>query len=308
MKINYKISIPKPCNESWDKMTPDETGRFCSSCVKSVVDFSEMKASEIQDFFIKNQGQKVCGRFRNEQLDSIIIQVPRDILFSQVQFHKIFLLALLVSMGTTLFSCQGSNGDKQKIDKVEVVDSTKNMTLGLLLPPKDSLKTDTAKSNTVQSFNFKVNGSSGVTIGAAGVFPVDSSTIKKQAKQPYLTGDVAIEPMPTNPTDPNQIYPASIVEIKPEFPGGLIKFYEYINSNVKIPQQHKTVTGKLIFTFMVNKDGSLSDIKLLRGINKDIDNEVLRVLELCPKWNPGEQNGEKVRVSYSIPIKITASE
>lgn len=138
MESKYKISIPKPCHEDWNQMTTDATGKFCNSCAKSVVDFTKMNATEIQNYFIENQGQNVCGRFKTQQLDSIIIQIPRAILFSPMQFHRMFLLALLIAMGTTLFSCQNKNGDKQKIECVEVVDSTENKTtLGIILPPKN---------------------------------------------------------------------------------------------------------------------------------------------------------------------------
>lgn len=125
MENHFKITIPKPCHEDWNTMTPDATGRFCSSCTKSVVDFTNKTTTEIQHYFIENQGQKVCGRFQNKQLDTLIITIPKYILFSQVKFHKAFMLALLISMGTTLLSCQDKDGSVQKIDKVEVVDSLK---------------------------------------------------------------------------------------------------------------------------------------------------------------------------------------
>ncbi|MEC4004163.1 hypothetical protein OX283_005815 [Flavobacterium sp. SUN052] len=144
MEAKYKITIPKPCHEDWDAMAPERNGRFCSSCTKVVVDFTKMKTTEIQSYFIENQGKNICGRFKTEQLDSIIIRIPQQVLFSQVQFQKIFMLALLVSMGTTLFSCQNNNGDKQKIDGVEVVDSIrKTRTMGMPIPDKTvELKTE----------------------------------------------------------------------------------------------------------------------------------------------------------------------
>lgn len=60
---NYKLTIPKPCNENWNKMTPDEKGRFCSSCSKTVVDFTKKSTKEIQDYLIEKNGQRVCGHF-----------------------------------------------------------------------------------------------------------------------------------------------------------------------------------------------------------------------------------------------------
>lgn len=124
MKPKFKIVIPEPCNENWDKMTADATGRFCLVCNKSVIDFSNMTSDEIQQFLKNSQEQKICGRFKNSQLYSINIQIPQEVLFSQTHYHKIFLLALFIVMGTSLFSCSTVNGDKQKIKKVEVVNLT----------------------------------------------------------------------------------------------------------------------------------------------------------------------------------------
>jgi hypothetical protein len=137
MNTKHKITIPKPCHEDWDKMTPNDNGRFCGSCSKNVVDFTNMLPDEIQIYF--QQHNNVCGRFKNSQLDSLTILIPNRVLYSQTHYHKIFLLALFIAMGTTLFSCADKNGNKQKIDKVEVVnDSTEidYVTLGKGLPPK----------------------------------------------------------------------------------------------------------------------------------------------------------------------------
>ncbi|WP_431243925.1 hypothetical protein ACQ9BO_05510 [Flavobacterium sp. P21] len=122
MERNYKITIPEPCHENWDAMTPKDNGRFCMSCSKTVIDFASMLPEEIQHFFIQNQNKKICGRFRNEQLETIIVQIPSRILYTQTQYHKVFLLALFIAMGTTLFSCQDKDGNKKKIENVEIVD------------------------------------------------------------------------------------------------------------------------------------------------------------------------------------------
>ncbi|MEN2399658.1 energy transducer TonB [Flavobacterium sp. MC2016-06] len=121
MDKNHKITIPKPCHENWDKMNPKDNGRFCLSCTKTVVDFTTMLPEEVQHYFISNQNKSICGRFKSEQLDERIIQIPSQVLYSQAHYHKMFLLALFITMGTTLFSCQDKNGEKQKINKVEIV-------------------------------------------------------------------------------------------------------------------------------------------------------------------------------------------
>lgn len=126
MTVIHKIQVPNPCYEDWNAMTPNQQGRFCDNCSKSVIDFTKMKTPEIQDYFIRNKESKVCGKFSNSQLESIRINIPMQVMISQTQFHKIFLLALLVTMGTTLISCSDNNGDKQTIDSIEVVEDTES--------------------------------------------------------------------------------------------------------------------------------------------------------------------------------------
>jgi len=119
-----KISIPEPCHENWGAMTPNEQGRFCGSCQKTVVDFTNFNAEDIQNYFTKHYGQKVCGRFKNQQLSAINIQIPNTV-FNYIPSSRKFALALLIVFGTTLFSCTDNNGNNATIGKVEVVDSLK---------------------------------------------------------------------------------------------------------------------------------------------------------------------------------------
>jgi hypothetical protein len=199
MDTKHKITIPKPCHESWDKMIPNDNGRFCGSCSKNVVDFTNMLPDEIQIYF--QQHGNVCGRFKNSQLDSLTIQIPNRVLYSQTHYHKMFLLALLITMGTTLFSCSDKNGNKQKIDKVEVVNEpipqtdrimvgdvkyNPNDTLHNIPPPPPPLKIDQIKfvkqPNHKKSRNCKPNNDSIIEITTMGnIVPevsIDSSKTK----------------------------------------------------------------------------------------------------------------------------------
>ena len=139
MERKYKITIPEPCTESWEKMTLNENGRFCLNCSKTVVDFTSMLSHEVQHFFTQNQNNRICGRFKDEQLETLTIQVPCQVLNRQTNYHKMFLLALFIAMGTTLFSCHDKDGNKQKIDKVEIVDDNpkSSATLGMIVVPDD---------------------------------------------------------------------------------------------------------------------------------------------------------------------------
>jgi hypothetical protein len=100
-----KISIPTPCHQDWVAMTPNEQGRHCNSCAKTVVDFTGMTDDEVEYFFINKKEEKVCGRFKNEQLHRIVIELPHNIFYIPMPGWKQFLVASLLVFSTTLFSC-----------------------------------------------------------------------------------------------------------------------------------------------------------------------------------------------------------
>ncbi len=105
----------------------------------------------------------------------------------------------------------------------------------------------------------------------------------------------------------NTIYNTAGIEVKPDFPGGMEKFYKFVGNNYQTPEE-EGLKGKVYVTFVVEKDGSLTDIKVIRDIGYGTGKEAIRVLNKCPKWTPGEQNGKKVRVLYSLPITIQSAE
>jgi periplasmic protein TonB len=107
--------------------------------------------------------------------------------------------------------------------------------------------------------------------------------------------------------DPNAIFNLAGIEQKPEFPGGIEKFYGYVGKTFQVPEE-EGLKGRVIVSFVVEKDGSLTDIKVLRDLGFGTGAEAIRVLKKCPKWLPGEQNGKKVRVLYSLPISIESAE
>ncbi len=98
-----------------------------------------------------------------------------------------------------------------------------------------------------------------------------------------------------------------VVENMPEFPGGEAAMYKFIGKNIVYPRMAKEsgISGRVYVTFVVEKDGSVSDVKILRGIGGGCDEEAVRVIKAMPRWNPGKQRGKPVRVQYRMPIKFT---
>ncbi|MCR4854208.1 MAG: TonB family protein [Prevotella sp.] len=96
----------------------------------------------------------------------------------------------------------------------------------------------------------------------------------------------------------------NVVEEMPSFPGGAAAMMKWISNNVKYPKdaQDAKTEGRVIAQFVVEKDGSFSDVHIVKSVSPSIDAEAIRVLNAMPKWNPGKQNGQSVRVKYTVPI------
>lgn len=95
-----------------------------------------------------------------------------------------------------------------------------------------------------------------------------------------------------------------VVEKMPEYPGGQAALFEYLQKSVKYPAdaEKKKVEGRVLVTFVVNTDGSITDIEVVRKTFPSLDAEAVRVISGMPKWKPGEQKGQKVRVKYTVPL------
>jgi protein TonB len=113
-----------------------------------------------------------------------------------------------------------------------------------------------------------------------------------------------------SPVEDKTIYLATTIEVMPEPFGGVNGWTKFLQKNLRYPPQatDKGVGGKVWISFIIEKDGHLSDITVLRGPGFGMDEEALRVLKLAPAWKPGIQNGQNVRVKYTIPINFSMGE
>jgi len=113
------------------------------------------------------------------------------------------------------------------------------------------------------------------------------------------------EPEPQKPVvkdEPQKIFKA--VEQMPQFPGGQGALMSWLNKNVRYPQMalQNDVSGRVIVEFVVEKDGSVGQAKVVRGVDRDLDREALRVVKSMPRWQPGKNNGQAVRCYYTLPV------
>ena len=129
--------------------------------------------------------------------------------------------------------------------------------------------------------------------------------IAKVEMEAKLAKPIATSINSTKPAD-TSLHQFSDIDKLPEFPGGQQKFYEYVGSKFKYPAEarKKGVTGRVTLRFIVEKDGSLTDIRILREPGMGTGEEAVRVLQNSPKWKPGMNKGEPVRVEYTLPIQL----
>lgn len=95
-----------------------------------------------------------------------------------------------------------------------------------------------------------------------------------------------------------------VVEVMPQFPGGQIAMLQYLMKNIKYPEQavKEGIQGRVTVRFIVEKDGSISDVKPVLSVHPLLNKEAVRVVESMPKWSPGKNNGKPVRVRFNLPV------
>jgi protein TonB len=105
----------------------------------------------------------------------------------------------------------------------------------------------------------------------------------------------------------NTVYSSITLQVQPTFPGGINKFYEYLRKTVRYPAmaQEQGIQGKAFMSFVIERNGMLTDITVANKVGGGIDEEAIRVLKASPAWLPGVQNGTKVRVRFNIPISFS---
>jgi hypothetical protein len=320
MKEYYSFKIPEPCNEDWNQMTPSAKGRFCSSCEKTVIDFTEMSSFEISNYLKENIHNGVCGHINKSQLDRVVLKVPVSTIHQLRFSSRFFAIALLVVMGTTLMSCKDQYGNKKKIDSVEIVDSleTNQMLLGVMAPPKsllDSISQNELIKADCDENAIKYRDSIDQEIPITGGFgaPPVPPVIDVATTGEIVTveGAMVLEDRYSNEV------PFALVQNAPQFPNTPIDmnnaerrkyFSDLMQQHIKTHFNEKvldtTILGrhKISTQFKIDVTGKVTDVKV-KSKYEVLEKEARRVLKLLPLFKPSKNNkGEKVAVTYVLPI------
>ena len=136
---------------------------------------------------------------------------------------------------------------------------------------------------------------------------VETESIEVNTEDDKETEGVIAAPVEAPQEEEEEEVVFVIVESMPEFPGGQQALFKYLSENVKYPviAQENGIQGRVICQFVVNKDGSIVDVEVVRsGGDPSLDKEAVRVIKSMPKWKPGKQRGKAVRVKYTVPVNF----
>lgn len=272
----FKIDIPEPCTENWDKMIPNENGRHCDSCAKTVVDFTGMHPLEIQSYLQTHLHKGVCGRIKQEDLSTIRIYVPQAVIESQVTFQKIFLLALLIAMGTFLFSCTTNTGEKKQISDIEIVDNEgqqhvdengeeyTDLLLGMVAPPPEIIEGEMVITDDMPNMHM---------------YNVDTT--------PRYKGT------PANATEAESL--AFLEKSIMAFVQSEMK--KRTLDTIKVKSRER-----VLVKFDIDSTGNVANI-ITRAEHESLKEMAIEVISTLPRFTPATYQGKPVIMSYMIPIQ-----
>ncbi len=288
--MKYRIDLP--CDEDWEGMKPSEKGRFCDTCTKEVVDFSNQSKASTLFYLLENQGKSICGRLPQQELSWSDQDWPA--LLNHVHLSsgkKAFLHISLISM--LLMGCQDNEPkaiqtpNPQSSEKIISTDST---------PELDTLNQKPLKGKVKKGKKKVVLEPEIMVVGEI-----------RAPEPPYLGGIEVPEP----PTVSPEVQSEEILtwaEVMPEFPGGIEAMMEFIKKHLEYPATAKElgIQGVVYLRFVVSKDGTIYQFEVLKNTTNEraFEAEAMRVVRLMPNWIPGQNKGQKVSVFMTLPIRF----
>jgi TonB family protein len=286
-----KIQIENPCAEDWSKMKIGLISRHCKSCEKAVMDFTKMDRAEIITYLLSNREVEVCGRMTHNQFDFHHDDIPLlEVALKQKGGNTSFLILSLVCL--SLVACTEENKTiktQQNPAKTEIS----------ALPKEGS---DTVSKPTIpETKEISSSPNPKFKVLPEPVYMGEPCIIEP----PGYSGGITIRDTVPEFLEEEIL---TFAEKMPEFKGGVGELFNFIKNTLIYPQMEKEngIEGTVYLQFVVNPEGKISAIKILRGVKGavSLDREAIRIVKAMPDWLPGENKGKKVSVYTTIPVKF----
>lgn len=227
-------------------------------------------------------------------------------------YFKKILFAWFFITGTTLFSCANKNDNKKENSKTEVVVNSVNKQNdnSNQISSSQAIQSEHAEKNTKEEEEEEVISSKTTSYKNNSNHSISSPEKENLVKSAKLKENKNLQSEKTN----NEKNSSAKVMIKAtpageiasrtnaEFPGGIEQFHNFFMKEYKKPEGVSYWKINLNLAFAVEKNGTVSFLECSPSVEEPVEKEIIRVLSLCPKWNPGEFNGKKIKMQYSVPI------
>jgi TonB family protein len=296
-----KAVIKIPCQEDWDSMKIGMKSRFCESCTKNVIDFTQMSRDEILSYLLENRNEQTCGRIYNSQLDFstndylVTIQsLSKKAKSSNLSFYLLAFSALLLS------GCSEAHENNLPVNNK--ITKAINITQNIENNSTDSISKDTIKTE---------NQSKTDPIIDSIKLPVISDTMELMSLGMMVMGDVAIEEdLIEEPDFAEIVYMHP--QVMPEFPGGIDSLMRFMYQHVIYPEweKEKGIEGTIYVQFTVDTTGKTIHPRILKTIpgSKNMDQIVLDVIEKMPNWKPAIHSGSIVKSFFTLPVRFKSND
>lgn len=265
-----KLQIKEPCHEDWNQMKIGIHSRHCKACEKSVIDFTQQSRAEIIAYLLDNKGQNVCGRMTADQFDFRDEDIP--LLVETMERKKTanpFLILALVCLSLSSYAQQETN----HIQTPTPVERPIKIGKMVASPPLPEEPVEVKKGEV--------------------------KVIEEPIQGEVLLGNVAVSE-PGKQVNEDRVY--KFAEKMPEYPGGVMKMMDFIEANLR--KSNLSESGNVYIRFVVETDGRLTGVKVVRSGNREMDTEAVRLVKSMPNWVPGENDGEAVPVVMTIPVRF----
>ena len=263
-------------------MTPNSNGRHCLSCEKTVVDFTQMNIDQIQAYLSEHSRHSICGRIQQKHLAPIQIEIPAHTFSTKMSFHKIFLLALLISMGTSLLSRSNETTEAQKIESVAIVASEED------IQEKVQEELDTLTQEMEEEPLMLMGIVLPPVKGDMRIFETGDSSL------PFIHADQPPEfqDMPQGLT---------LEEKRGYFEARVrkhIKTYFVIDTFDSLALSERV---RMYAKFTITETGNLKDIQI-RAPHPELEKHATEIIQKLPVFQPAMHEGAPRDVVYMVPI------
>ena len=257
---------------------------------------SESARSESTTFDDRKFSHKLQGDFEDNDEDQTESWFTRNKVVCAV---AALLIALVVGLYVT-------NSKTDKEPQTAATEQPTQLADSIAASQEEAGETtdgNVADNNETRSDGKPTNGNNndGHTSPSQASSRPNKTTQNGQKEPETVRSEPLNKPQPVNST---RVY--DVVEQMPSFPGGISGLRTYLNQNIRYPAeaQEICVQGRVVVSFVVGKDGHISDVTVLRSVDPSLDKEAIRVVRNMPRWTPGKQGGEPVRVRYNVPVSF----